>query len=81
MKSVILTALILGMAVNSGCVRYVYVHPRYPIIPKPDRPKLSPSDLTNNTQLLMSYAKKLEIGVDGYNKYAREKNSESKLYK
>jgi hypothetical protein len=65
-----------------------YYNPRFPVIAKPDRPKLanitgdemkkmSPEAqkaVADNTNSLMDYAKKLEVGIDEYNKFAAEKN-------
>lgn len=79
MKYLMILILILGMLASSGCARYVYVHPRYPILPKPERPQLD-NNHKENTKKLMKYARQLETAVDEYNKYAEEKNKESKLY-
>jgi len=79
MKYLMTLILILGIMVTSGCRRYVYVHPRYPILPKPERPKLN-QDHKDNTKKLMKYARQLETAVDEYNKYATEKNKESEFY-
>lgn len=65
-----------------------YYTPRYPVIPKPARPqlvnvtgdelgKMSPAAsaaVTTNFDKLMDYARKLEIGIEEYNKFAVEKN-------
>jgi hypothetical protein len=54
----------------TSCTRYVFVHDKYPIIPKPDRPQ----EVTVDS--LKVYSMKLEVGIDGYNKYAKDRNSE-----
>ena len=83
-------ALVIG-TLGSSCAYFRganYYNPRFPIIPKPDRPKLvdvsgievkkmspeSQKAVIDNTNALMDYAKKLEVGIDEYNKYAAEKN-------
>jgi hypothetical protein len=81
--------VIITLASSCACFQGAgYYNPRFPIIPKPDRPKLtdvsggemkkmSPEAqqaTIGNVNALMDYAKKLEIGIDEYNKYAVEKN-------
>lgn len=67
-----------------------YYTPRMPVIPKPDRPqlqniagtemqKMSPDAqkaVAGNINALMDYSRKLEVGIDGYNKFAAEKNEQ-----
>jgi hypothetical protein len=78
-------ALTIG-TLASSCAQFqgaVYYNSRFPIIPKPDRPnlvsvdepaKMSQEAVASNMNALMNYAKKLEIGIDEYNKFAAEKN-------
>jgi len=78
-------ALAIG-TLASSCAHFqgaVYYNSRFPIIPKPDRPnlvtvdetaKMSPEAFASNMNALMNYAKKLEVGIDEYNKFAAEKN-------
>lgn len=87
MKSMLLMILI-GMLV-SGCI-VKYVEPRLPIIAMPQRPHLYPvsedelKSLSPNTKdklyyrdnELKKYAKKLEIGINTYNDFAKEHNKE-----
>jgi hypothetical protein len=83
-------ALTIG-TLGSSCAFFQgagYYTPRFPVIPKPERPdlvdvsgdevkKMSPEAqkaVVDNTNALMDYAKKLEVGIDEYNKFASEKN-------
>lgn len=85
-----MAALAIG-TLASSCAYFQganYYNPRFPVIPKPDRPKLVSvsADETNkmspeaskavsdNMYALMDYARKLEVGIDEYNKFAAEKN-------
>jgi len=73
---------------------YVFVQKRLPIIPKPERPQmvaLTKDDMgampdaiqmkvIQRDAALKKYAKKLEVGIDIYNEYARKTNDQSGLF-
>jgi len=86
--------LTIGMLALNGCVfdRYIYVHDRYPILNKPDRPQIAKvtseelaplndevkAKIIKTVKDLKDYSEDLEIAVDEYNLYATEKNLEYK---
>lgn len=85
---------ILLLVSLTGC-RSTYYHQRFPELERPDRPalvnvsgdemkKMSPEArvaVTDNFNGLIDYVKKLEIAIDMYNAYAREKNAAMGLAK
>jgi hypothetical protein len=90
--------LILLLTCCSGCswfTEYVYVHERFPIITKPDPPKLTvmteeqlePLDeatkkaIFANIVALRTYRAKIDTAVDLYNKKAKEHNDKPKTEK
>ncbi len=88
MKRYLAILAVLTVAVmTSGCCSTFY-HPRYPVLERPDRPKLinvpgtemtkmsaeAQKDVTTNFNSLIDYARKLEVAIDTYNLYATEQN-------
>ena len=67
--------LIIGLVfLTSGCITTKIVNQKYPIIPKPNRPSISPALDKNDFKEMARYATKLEIGIEEYNKFAVEQN-------
>jgi len=66
--------LVIGLSLLSSCQTTQLVNQKYPIIPKPDRPTLSQDLDEEDIKKLIRHIKKLEIGIDEYNKYAEEEN-------
>jgi hypothetical protein len=50
------------------------INQKYPIIPTPNRPSISSELTEDDFKEMAKYAKKLEIGIQEYNKYAEEQN-------
>jgi hypothetical protein len=90
--------LILLLTCCSGCswfTEYVYVHERFPIITKPDKPKLTvmkeeqlePLDevtrkaVIDNILALRTYQARIDKAVDLYNEKAKEHNAKPKTEK
>jgi len=90
--------LILLLTCCSGCswfTEYVYVHERFPIITKPDKPELTvmtteqlePLDeetrkgILGNIVALRTYKEKIDKAVDLYNEKAKEHNDKPKTEK
>lgn len=90
--------LILSLTCCSGCsifTQYVFVRERFPIITKPDKPKLTvmtveqlaPLDeetrtgILGNIVALRTYKEKIDTAVDLYNKKAKEHNDKPKTEK
>jgi hypothetical protein len=83
--------LLVVWLVCTGCVRTVYVHQQYPVIPLPDRPVLvempvaemgkmsgdAQKAVNGNVNALMTYSRQLEVGIKEYNRYAVEENKEN----
>ena len=83
----ILVAFVTLMTPLVGC-KSVFYHGRYPVLEKPAWPrlenvpgsemkKMSPgaqAAVSGNFNKLLDHARKLEAAVDGYNRFAREKN-------
>jgi len=79
--------LIVVLIAASGC-QSVYYNPRFPVLEKPDRPKLanvpavemkkmSPDarkGIADNFNKLIDYSRKLEAAVDRYNEHAKKQN-------
>jgi len=87
-----MAVLILAASIvilSSGC-KSTYYTQRYPVLEKPEKPKLtnisgtevkkmSPEAqqaVADNFNKLIDYSDKLEIAIDGYNEFAEEKNKE-----
>ena len=66
--------LMIGLLLTSSCGTTEMVNQRYPIIPLPERPKLSPELDKEDFKAIVKYATKLEIGIKEYNEYAKEEN-------
>lgn len=86
-----LTCLVGILASSFGCYTPAQFYvPRFPVIPKPERPQLqnipgaelskmtleSQNAVISNFNHLMDYARKLEVGIDEYNKFAEGKNAQ-----
>lgn len=65
---ILMTGLIL-----IGC-KTTTLHTQYPIIPIPERPKVSKDLTEDDFKKLIKYATQLEIGINEYNIYAQEQN-------
>jgi hypothetical protein len=79
--------VILVLLATVGC-KSIYYHPRFPVLERPERPKLvnvpgtemqkmSPTarkDVTDNFNKMIAYSRKLEVAVDTYNKHAKKQN-------
>ncbi len=84
----VLTLVVLSVVLLATGCRSVYYHQRFPELELPARPKLenvSGSEMrkmgpearaavTDNFNSLLDHVKKLEVAIDMYNAYAREKN-------
>jgi hypothetical protein len=62
------------MVLTSSCGTTKLVNQKYPIIPMPNRPSISPELNEDDFKEMARYATKLEIGIKEYNKYAEEQN-------
>lgn len=86
MKTFRIPVTLLMLLLMSGCCGWF--QPRYPILRRPDRPrldnipaeevvKMSPEaqeKVERNFERLIDYCHKLEIAIENYNEYAREQN-------
>ena len=59
---------------TSSCTTTKFLNQRYPIIPKPDRPKISKELNREDFKSLARYTTKLEIGIKEYNEFAKKQN-------
>ena len=76
-KIVIFLSLIFIFA--SGC-KTTMVNDFYPIIPVPERPKISSELNKEDFKSLAKYAQKLEVSIEKYNEYAAEKNKKAEEF-
>ena len=72
--------LFLVLCLLPGCFRfYVYVNPKMPIIPVPERPTLpeNPPEFTEREQILVKAYEEVRAAVDCYNEQAAEHNEKA----
>ena len=79
MKKLLISILMIGTLVGSGCItKQVYVTHRMPIIEMVERPQLSEyDDPVTNINKMMEYSIKLENVINIYNEWAKEENLKS----
>ena len=68
------TFIVILVIFTSGCRTTQFVSQKYPIIPKPNRPSISPDLNEEDFKSIIKYTSKLEIGIEEYNKFATEQN-------
>lgn len=67
--------LLLSILTLSGCVRYVYVNDRKPVIEIPERSVLETEPAFTDRELkLVDYAQNLESRIGTYNEWAKAEN-------
>ena len=67
--------LLLSLLILSGCVRYVYVNDRKPMIEIPARPEIpTVPEFTDREKQIVGYTQTLEARIQKYNEWVESEN-------